>query len=1423
MSIVLGLDLGTNSIGWALRNTVLDENQIEKFGVLTFNKGVGLDKSGEYSYAAKRTQKRSARRLYQARKYRLWATLEVLIQEGFCPLSIDGLNKWRKYSKEDAIKNHTSGRSYPVDDILFDQWVKLDFNGDGKPDFTSPYQLRKYLAVEKLDFNIEVNRFLLGRALYHIAQRRGFKSSRKSSDDVKERDTLNDDLMDLQVSEKKKNSKILELQNLYPQAQTVGWLMAELENNRIRVRSDISQHIIRENYKDEIKYIFEFQELGLEHVLFKRTVESFKNRNDGSIFYRRPLRSQKGTIGKCTLEPTKYRVPISHPDFEQFRAWAFLNNIKYRSSSQDETWKPLPLELKQELFRTKFLRKSKPYFPFSEIEEIVSKKNKGWFLNYPSKTTVSGCPVSARLIEIFGDNLAEVKIKKAVPDSNTKAYYDLSDIWHVLFSFEDQDLVSDFARVKIGLDEENIKRFLMLWNSMPVGYGMLSLNAIRKINFFLLKGMIYTEAVLMANIPVVLRAELWKSKGTFIENSIAGIIGENRIQKRILAIVNSLISSYRNPDQKFGYRNKEYQLDASDLNDIRRGIEEEFGKNGFDSLEKEKQERISNDVLVCYQEFFSCKGQVQRDTKGERYFEVVSGKTVYIKTDSGYYRLPKLLDTLKAFLSSEFGLEEDSMKKLYHPSEISIYPPAKSDSKGVVKLGSPKTGSFKNPMAMRTLHELRKLVNYFIETQQVDSDTRVVVEVARELNDANKRWAINAWQRQREQENQEFAFAISELMLRDGVHADPQSDDDIDKVRLWYEQNDEEAVPPISESKREVKGIRWSELKKESYKKIVSQKAIIDKYRLWKEQECRCIYTGKIIKITDLFDSNLIDFEHTIPRSLSFDDSLANLTVCYADYNRTVKKQRIPFQLPDYDMILQRIQKWEEKVIRINQQIDFWSNKARRASDKQWKDDAIRQRHLWQMELDYWSNKVGRFRMKEVTSGFKNSQKVDTQLISKYALHYLKTFFDKVDVQKGSITASFRKIYGLVDPNSKKDRSTHSHHAVDAAVLTLIPVAARRDEILESYYKSKEQNLPFTASPYAKFRREFIWGINDDVLINNSPNRKYLVPSKRNIRKRGKKQYIPGTNRPLVAQGDSIRGQLHQETFYGAIKPPKKDDNGASIKDGDGKFVPGEKIKYVLRVPLVYKKDAASPGFKTLDDIQRLVVDEGLKQQIAIQVAKAGGLKEALDEGVYLLDKNGRPHGNKIRHIRTWASVSEPLVIKKQTNLSKHDYKQFYYSANATNCYFAIYEADGQKECELKNLYETAQVVSSEGVRRPVDLFAAQLEVKKAKKDLILPLKYILENDTKVIFLKERFEDIRELPKNELLKRLYVYSSYEKDGRLNFRYHKEARTSIPEKYQESEVDFLQPKPTLRFGFRKYDFLVEGYDFNVTMDGSIEWI
>ena len=103
----IGLDLGTNSIGIAIRNRDNGKEiieQLEYFSSVIFKSGVGSGKTGEFSYAAERTKKRRTRRLYQARKYRIWATLKLLIENDCCPLSMEDLEQWSRYDKALGLK-----------------------------------------------------------------------------------------------------------------------------------------------------------------------------------------------------------------------------------------------------------------------------------------------------------------------------------------------------------------------------------------------------------------------------------------------------------------------------------------------------------------------------------------------------------------------------------------------------------------------------------------------------------------------------------------------------------------------------------------------------------------------------------------------------------------------------------------------------------------------------------------------------------------------------------------------------------------------------------------------------------------------------------------------------------------------------------------------------------------------------------------------------------------------------------------------------------------------------------------------------------------------------------------------------------------------------------------------------------------------
>lgn len=1459
MKKILGLDLGTNSIGWAIRDTSLDENQFEKYGVNIFRKGVGEGKTGEFSLAAERTKNRSVRRLYQARKYRLWEMLRILIEHDYCPLSENDLNQWRIYDKEKGFF-----RKYPIHATEFEQWIRLDLDNDGISDYTSPYQLRKELIEKKFDINSKTARYKIGRALYHIAQRRGFKSSRKTGD--KENTAV-------YSGSKDSGAKgVNDIKELIEKHKTLGAALAYVESNGERVRN---RYTLRKHYQDEIDKISETQEFGKESDLYKSICKA--------VFFQRSLRSQKGLVGKCTLEPTKPRCPISHPDFEEFRAWSFLNNIKYKNNKEDD-WQELPLSLKEEIYNEKFFRKSDPYFSFIEIRNFLEKKNYKWILNYKDNTNVSGCPVSARLKSILGrdwKNYKKETTEKRVikrKDGSIKEHkiiYRMEDVWHILFSFEDEECAGDFAKEKLNLDDEQIKEFITIWNKLPDSYSMLSLNAIKKIIPFLRKGFIYTEAVLLANMPTVLGKDIWIENEETLTNNIIDLIEKNREEKHLLNIVNDLISRWHASDYKVGYKNSGYILDEKDKQLVLETISKAFGEKTWTQKNIEEKESIIRKVTYLYQSFFQ-KDFEWAYIKDEKYYVIkIEEDTYYKNFGSGYYKVPHLLDCIKKNLKEKFNTPNKQLDKLYHPSQIDIYPKAKPNKEGKIFLQNPKTGSFKNPMAMRTLYELRKLVNYLISVDVIDDETEVVVEIARELNDANKRWAIETYQRRREEENKEFAIAITELLndpeVFGRVKADPNSKDDIDKFRLWYEQMEhkklfkkEPAKNKMDKDGNEIENIDrkkydWNNIRNEIIQKVIEEKDLIKKYRLWKEQQCRCIYTGTLITVTDLFDENVIDFEHTIPRSISFDNSLANLTVCFADYNRNIKKNKIPTALENYDeewkgyqAIKPRLDAWAKRIEELKSNIEFWKKKSKQAQDKEAKDYAIRQRHLWQFELEYWENKYGRFTMAEVKTGFKNSQLVDTQLISKYAFHYLRTVFNNVKVQKGSITAEFRKIYGIQPKDEEKNRDKHSHHAIDAAVLTLIPSSAKREEILQKSFEhyekwklgklDKKGEKQYHEKPYLHFQVEHLKEIDNNILINNIAKDKALVPAKKILRKRGRMVYLRdeseqilldenGKKKFIIITGDSIRGELHKNTFLGAINKHVRDENGNPKIGEDGKFILEEELSFVVREPLTYKKDAASPGFKSLDEIKDCIVDPHVYKIIENQVGNRT-LKEAIADGIWMLNKEGEKV-NKIRHIRIFVREKEPLKIKKQTYLSKYEYKQDYYAANATSFLYALYQTeDGRRKFRPLNLFDATQIKRDIDISKETDFFENSFVVGHREYKLFT----ILKPGLKVIFYKDgNKNEPKELSKIELLKRLYYVKNLfdAKTGTIQFQHHFEARANkdltiaFPkEQYGQkgkngfSELNYDNPWPRLLLAPINFDFLIEKKDFEVTLDGEI---
>ncbi len=566
--------------------------------------------------------------------------------------------------------------------------------------------------------------------------------------------------------------------------------------------------------------------------------------------------------------------------------------------------------------------------------------------------------------------------------------------------------------------------------------------------------------------------------------------------------------------------------------------------------------------------------------------------------------------------------------------------------------------------------------------------------------------------------------------------------------------------------------------------------------------------------------------------------------------------------------------------------VEFWKGKSKRASTPEYKNKAIREKHLWQFELDYWRNKVERFTMKEIKPGFKNSQLKDTQLISKYAFHYLKSYFNHVEVQKGEVTAQFRKIFDIQETGTEKDRSKHSHHAKDAMVLSVIPVAAIRDRMLEVWYKIKEEELllksdteknkPSIEQRIVQLREELqqlkyqcnlpkglnnsIKRLDEIVLNNNIAHNRSVVPASKKVRFRGK---------DFVAKGDAIRGELHLSTMYGKLQMIERDKNDKPLRDGSGnwKYLEGDNaFKFGLRKEVNKNLD--------IDKI----VDPTLKKIIKNQM-KGRSLANTLSEdgGLYMLNKSGeRVH--KIRHIRCFANdVTNPIQVRKQDISTNKVHKNYYWAKNGENILCALYQKTIKdkkgnekidRELEIISLMDAAKLVQLGEIKSINELEIYKKD--KITKEVIIDENgnkekpyAILKPGLKVIFYDENLDELRKNGsendqdyKKRISYRTYVVVKFS-GGQITFKHHLESRNDdeLKKAYPKNEIyltdengtetkygvcgtsgftkkvsdastqnklNNYEPWPKLLYTVNWLNMAIEGKHFEVMPDGEIKW-
>lgn len=130
-----------------------------------------------------------------------------------------------------------------------------------------------------------------------------------------------------------------------------------------------------------------------------------------------------------------------------------------------------------------------------------------YLFNYPMDTSVSGCPVTAALKDIFGDNWIDSLCETYTLAEGKSRLNVVNDIWHALFFYTDETKLAEFGKNRLQLDDEEAKKFCEI--SLPSDYASLSLKAICKILPYLRRGLIYSHAVFLGNLCEVMPQYEW--------------------------------------------------------------------------------------------------------------------------------------------------------------------------------------------------------------------------------------------------------------------------------------------------------------------------------------------------------------------------------------------------------------------------------------------------------------------------------------------------------------------------------------------------------------------------------------------------------------------------------------------------------------------------------------------------------------------------------------------------------------------------------------------------------------------------------------------------------------------------------------------------------------------------------------------------
>lgn len=1408
---ILGLDLGTNSIGWALIQQDFENKEGQILGMgsriipMTQDIKDEFGKGNSISQTADRTRYRGIRRIRERallRRERLHRVLNVM---GFLPKhfaeQIDFTKKFGKFINESepqlAYNNNefifkksfeemlsefkiyqpelvSDGKFIPYDWTIYYlrkkalteklakeelAWLILNFNQkrgyyqlrgeeEEKENISEYCEILKIVSVERGEVDKKNNK----RTWYKVTFENGWEYSATFTSEPlwlnTEREFLITEEFDEDgnikiVKEKKADTTGKEKRKITPlpsfdeinlmskkdqdkiykkikarteitiqnSNKTVGSYIYDtlLQNPKQKIIGKLIRTIERKFYKDELQQILKKQvelqpELFTDELYNDCVRELYKNNEahqlqlskqdfvhlflNDIIFYQRPLRSQKSSIGECSLEYRTYiakdkkgndyekkeylkAIPKSHPLYQEFRLWQWLYNLKIKDAEDDN--KDLTSEFIQSIDDLEslfeLLNGRKEIKQDTLIEYLLKRKLE---LKKVPKTELAKYRWNYVVDKIYPCNETTAQITSRLEKVENAPTNFLSkeielQLWHIIYSVTDkiefEKALTSFAK-KHQLDEisfvENFKRF----KPFPSEYGAYSEKAIKKL------------------LPLMRLGKYWN----------------------------------------------------------------------WDNINEKVKDRI-NKILT---------GEVDEDIKNR-----VREKAIHLTKEEDFQGLQLWL---AQYVVYDRHSEAEISGKWKSVSDLEKY------------LQEFKQHSLRNPIVEQVITETLRVVKdiwvqYGKSTENFFDE--IHIELGREMKStADERKRLTNTVTENENTNLRIKTMLVELMNDSSVeNVRPHSpmQQEILKIYEDYALTSEEKYDGKDENGKDkfIYEATSEEILKIS-KSAQPTKAEFQKYKLWLEQRYRSPYTGQMIPLSKLFTPEY-QIEHVIPQSRYIDKSFSNIVICEAAVNQLKDKQLgFEFIKNHGGQIVETGFGKSVTVLKESDYTDFVKEHYKNNGSKRNKllleeiPDKMIERQLNDTRYisKFISNLLSNIVSSETNDDGINSKnilpgngKITTQLKQDWGLNdvwndLVLPRFERMNELTNSSDFTTKNKEGHTIPTIplelskgfQKKRIDHRHHAMDALVIA----CATRDHVnLLNNQSAKSETSRYDLQ--RKLRKTEKWADKEgkerdkftdfkkpwDTFTKDAKNEleKIVVSFKQNLRviNKASNQYekIVNGKKVMVRQEGinwAIRKPMHKDTVSGLVKLRKTKEVSLSVAlDSYNEIVHRDLRKYILSlVAKQYDKKQLQKHFKdnnnkwneldisrleiyywenenvasrvnldasfSKDKIEKSITDTGIQKILKAHLTKYEGqldekgkeiAPETLaftPEGIDEMNKNlielnqGKPH-QPILKVRTYEPKGNKFAIGETGN--KKD--KFVEAAKGTNLFFAIYQDENGK------------------------------------------------------------------------------------------------------------------------------------------------